>query len=373
MRAGLNSRSPDRLAEAIPEAPRSGALDLHEGISHPAPLPGCARWPKRLRLLGSNGALVPGRCRSTNLCDYCARLGAVEVSEMLALDAMKGNAPQVWCVLTTRAVEPDPAVFYDGRRLVMRAIKRRWPGAEYVCLVEFTTGYGPRSGGARRPHWNLLLKGVPATAEALQELEGIIARVWCTHVDAKPAAQFAGIVEEVGGLMRYLALHFLKESQRPPAGWRGHRVTASHGYYGEPRWKVRREAQESLRLKRAIRRHEHDGHEGHEAVLLAEADRLRAESVQWECVVLTVDEMTGEVTRLRPLHGGEVTTWRQRRQRDLAAEQNFASIERDALGDHSLLTLQLFSAIREWQRERDSAQLTLVAAEASVSRLLADP
>src|SRR4051794_28082344 len=86
------------------------ALDLHEGISAPggvrthsavdgtllweaiaqAPLPasGCPRWPEHLRLRSSLGEVVPGRCRATNKCAYCARLAAVETSEMLMLDAM---------------------------------------------------------------------------------------------------------------------------------------------------------------------------------------------------------------------------------------------------------------------------------------------
>src|SRR5690242_6423123 len=85
---------------------REARLDLHEESSTEA-AHGCARWPAKLRLLSSRGELVRGRCGATRLCDYCAKLAAVEVSEMLALDAMEGNAPTVWCVLTTRNPDVD--------------------------------------------------------------------------------------------------------------------------------------------------------------------------------------------------------------------------------------------------------------------------
>jgi len=228
-------------------------------------------------------------------------LGAVEVSEMLALDAMHGAAPQVWAVLTTRSTCPDPEVYRRARRQLLRAIRRRWPAAEYCAIVEFTTGYGPRSGGRRRPHWNLLLKGI--STDAQEELEALIVSVWCWHVDAKPEAQFVGEVSEQGGLMRYLALHFLKESQRPPAGWKGHRVTRSRGYLRQAGWKARAEAKASLRLKRAIYRAEREGHEGGAALIVAEFALLKEEQLRWECVVLTIDQETGELRGCRPLNG----------------------------------------------------------------------
>src|SRR3954470_17776219 len=133
----------------------AAALDLHEGIPDPA-AGGCPRWPETMRLRSSLGEVVRGRCRATNQCAYCARLAAVENSELLALDALAGDAPQVWAVLTTRTATLDTARFYLSREKLMKALRRRWPSCEYTALVEFTTGYGPRSGGRRRPHWNLL-------------------------------------------------------------------------------------------------------------------------------------------------------------------------------------------------------------------------
>jgi hypothetical protein len=274
----------DRATAAQPAA---APLDLHEGISdagsrRPDPAAGgCLRWPESLRLLNrSTGELVRGRCRATNLCGYCARLAAVETSEMLALDALEGAAPAVWCVLTTRDAEPDPRAFYTARRQVWRAVRRRWPDAEYAAVVEFTTGYGPRAAGARRPHWNLLVKGVPAGD--VDELRDVVERVWCSRVDAEPWAQFTGHVGEVGGLMRYLALHFLKESQAPPIGWRGHRFMSSRGYLARPASAMRAEARRALRLKRAVWRLVRDGVADDQAGELAELELQVLEAQAWE-------------------------------------------------------------------------------------------
>jgi hypothetical protein len=273
-------RSPEALPASSPPRGRSDAsgasaaarLDLHEGISDPARR-GCQRWPEELRLVSSLGEVVRGRCRATNLCPYCARLFAVETSEMLALDALDGEAPALWLVLTTRTPDTEPASFYRARERVVKALRRRWTGCEYAALVEMTTGYGPRSGGLRRPHWNVLLKRVPVLA--LGEVEALVRRVWCDRVDAEPWAQFVGAVSEVGGLMRYVALHFLKESQAPPVGWRGHRFVASRGYFAGGRTPARARARESLREKRELHRALAAGLDGEAAEAFVAYDERR--------------------------------------------------------------------------------------------------
>ena len=270
----------------VEEAPRSGALDLHEGISTPGPA-GCPRWPEHMRLLSSQGEVVRGRCRATNRCAYCAKLAAVENAELLALDALVGGAPAIWCVLTTALAEPDPAHFYAGRRKVFLALKRRWPDCEYAALVEFTTGYGERSGGRRRPHWNLLLKGIPA--DAIDEAQEIVRRVWCQRdeLQAKPAAQFVGLVSEVGGLLRYIALHFQKESQAPPEGWRGHRFLHSRGYLATSTPEARAAARESLAFKRELWRAIKAGLVGEDAEQFATEQRELARTTTWQLVDVT--------------------------------------------------------------------------------------
>lgn len=229
-------------------------LGLHEGIDDPN-AGGCQRWPEGLRLLNtSTGELRPGRCRSTNLCDYCAKLAAVENTEMLWLDALQQGSPTLWLLLTTRESDWDGERFRRSFAQTWKAVKRRWPDAEYAALVEFTTGYGPRSGGRRRPHWNVFVRGV-AVADR-RELWRVVSAVWCPRMDATAAQQRVHQVDEdrggMRGLTRYVGLHFQKESQAPPKGWRGQRFRSSRGYFVRPRVQLRDEARDALRLKRLV-------------------------------------------------------------------------------------------------------------------------
>ena len=130
--------------------PKGAALDLHEGISTPTSR-SCPRWPSSLALLSGSGVRVSGRCKATNLRDYCARLYAVETCEMLGVDA-EHDPPSLLVVLTTRTADMNPATFTRAREKLIQERRRRFPDLEYACIVEFTTGYGPRSGGVRRPH-----------------------------------------------------------------------------------------------------------------------------------------------------------------------------------------------------------------------------
>jgi hypothetical protein len=240
----------------------AASLVLHEEISTPENKTfqaeheevwregGCDRWPETMRLVSSDGVARRGRCGSVNLCTYCAKLRAIENAEMLSLDALDYGAPEVWACLTTRTADPSPASFYRAREKVRKALRRRWPDCQDSTLVEFTTGYGPRSGGQRRPHWNALLKGVPVGD--VDEAREVVARVWCGQVDAEISRQHVGPVADAGGLMRYLALHFQKESQAPPKGWRGHRFVSSRRYFPNGVPAARERARESLKLGRAV-------------------------------------------------------------------------------------------------------------------------
>jgi hypothetical protein len=174
----------------------------------------------------------------------------VENAEVLAIDAMTGAPPAVWAVLSTRTATLETARFYESRRAVQRAVKRRWSEAEFAWQVEFTTGYGRLSGGQRRPHWNVLVKGVePGDIDALRS---VMVEVWCAREDALPAGQYVGSIYAEGGLMRYLALHFQKQSQAPPHGWRGHRFMHSRGYFAAGIPAVREQAREQLRFRREV-------------------------------------------------------------------------------------------------------------------------
>lgn len=250
-----------------------------------------------MRLLSSQGEIVRGRCRSVNLCSYCARLGAVENAELLALDALAGQAPAVWAVLTTRTASIDTRRFYKSREVVVRALRRRWPALEYAALVEFTTGYGTSSGGLRRPHWNLLLKGVPA--DDVDQVAEVIRRVWCEREDARPEAQHVGTVGEFGGLMRYIALHFQKESQAPPEGWSGWRFLKSRRYLATSTPEARIAARASLRHKREVWRALRSGLTGETAEAAAQHAIALAEATTWRVVDVTA-ALTGST---RPERG----------------------------------------------------------------------
>jgi hypothetical protein len=310
-------------------APRSGALVLHEEISpgalpertHAAddgtllwePIPagehrdtrrGCPRWPEVLWLRSSLGELVQGRCGATNLCEYCSKLGAMENTEMLWLDALQGVAPSIYICLTTRSTDPRPSSFYKSRELIQRDLRARWPTAELAWLLEFTTGKGQRSGGRRRPHWNGLLKGVPD--DDLAEAREMIVTRWCSREDAlafdrdgKPL-QEVSLIRDVGGLTKYLAQHFQKQSQKPPEGWSGHRFTKSRGYLWLPTPEARAAARESLKLKRALWRAERDGLVGEEAERSAAAAMLASAVVTWELVQLNASRPLTDAERTPP-------------------------------------------------------------------------
>jgi hypothetical protein len=258
-------------------------LDLHEGITDPTAW-ACSRWPANLRLRSTLDQLVPGRCKATNLCDYCAKLAAIENSEVLALDAMEGDAPRVWLVLTTPSTNPDPAVFCRSRDQLVKSLRRRFPGLEWAALVEFTTGYGTRSDGKRRPHWNLLLKGVGR--EDIEVVRDVTETVWCPRVGGVIEAQHIGTVDEYGGLMRYIALHFQKESQKPPRGWRGHRFLHSRGYLWTDTAAAREAARQALRLKRELRKAGQSGLTGEAALEAAHLALYEANELGWELVRL---------------------------------------------------------------------------------------
>lgn len=270
--------------QEVPEAPRSGALDLHEGIGTPPRSNGCPRWPENLRLRSSLGDLVLGRCKATNLCDYCARLAAVENAEVLALDAMTNTAPELWSVLTTRTATIDTSSYNNARKALRRTVRRRWPDAESATLIEFTTGLGTNSGGERRPHWNDTWKGVPV--DDAEELQHVLATAWCARVDALPRGQHVTTVHETGGLMRYLALHFQKESQAPPHGWRGHRFRTTRGYLVQSLEDARNEARQGLRLRRELWKAHQAGYTGQDALDVAQAALGVANAIDWSLVRL---------------------------------------------------------------------------------------
>jgi len=266
---------------AVGSVARSAALDMHEGNALKTKNE-CTRWPARMRLLASTGEVVKGRCKSTNLCDYCARLSAVENSEMLALDALMGVAPTIYAVTSTPNISQDTRQYRRAVQSLVQAWRRRFPDLEYGCIVEFTTGRAGTSGGHRRPHWNWFFKGV--TDEDIPELRAIIERVWCPSMRANGKGQYVGAIANEGGLLRYLAMHFQKESQRPPEGWKGHRLRMSRGYLLHPTPQMRDLTHASLRLRRELWKASRDGYTGEDVHSVAMARLQANESITWRLV-----------------------------------------------------------------------------------------
>lgn len=260
-----------------------------------------------MRLANRAGVLVKGRCRATNLCPYCQRLYVVETVEMLSLDALGGDAPTLWCVLTARE-HLTRADTYRHLEHLRKSARKRWPGIQWFVQVEFQ-----RRGAL---HLNLLIKGVPVAAE--DALRTLLVSRWCARVDAEPQGQWLEAMADAGGVVYYLSkmlAHGLKAEQAPPLGWKGHRTSHTRGYFAAATWKMRRAARESLRLKRELWRAEAEGLAPAEAQLVAEARAYRRVQDRWECVQLTVDYETGELLHIAPLLGRGGTTIAMRAER----------------------------------------------------------
>jgi hypothetical protein len=106
----------------------------------------------------------------------------------------------------------------------------------------------------------------------------VASSVWCARIDAARAQQRVyRVLEDKGGmrgLTRYVGLHFQKESQAPPKGWKGQRFRASRGYFVRPRTELREEARRALKLKRLM----HRGFDADTAAL----ELAAAEQTKWE-------------------------------------------------------------------------------------------
>jgi hypothetical protein len=147
--------------------------------------------------------------------------------------------------MTLTSVDPDRDTSTGWSRdveHVIRALRRRWSEVEYLLFMEWTSGRGPRSGGRRRPHGHLLLRGLPR--EATERAEAITRRVWETRTGAYRVEVAPLRAAEDG--VAYLALHHLKPSQAAPENWRGRRLRPSKGWWGANARELRQEAEQRV-------------------------------------------------------------------------------------------------------------------------------
>jgi hypothetical protein len=213
----------------------------------------------------------------------CAKCSAEEDAEMLQLDAAGGDAPEVWANFTTRTETLDLERFYNGRRLVMRALQRRWPLARYASRLEYTGGYTVNSRGRRFPHWHTLLKGI-AAADA-PAAKAIAVAVWCRHVDALPAGQYMEPIDSAQGVIGYITQHFKKSNQTPPDGFTGRRFFTSRDYFTGATVKVARaRARESIARRRLTNRAIAAGLGAHDVELVVAEGLVRAAATVWVVV-----------------------------------------------------------------------------------------
>jgi hypothetical protein len=191
----------------------------------------CERPRKGMRWQHEDGSLSPVRCGSPNLCRYCSWLTALENAYVVRLDA-EMTCPRIGFTLTTKAAVTPPATFRKDVEQVFRSLRREpWAkDARYLGQIEFTTGNGRGSGGARRIHQHGLLKDVdPARAADCGEL---MKRVWLGRTGAHRVE--AHELFRPAGAMAYLVNHHQKQAQTPPRGWSGKRLRPSKGYYEIP-------------------------------------------------------------------------------------------------------------------------------------------
>jgi hypothetical protein len=210
-----------------------------------------------------DGRLTAVSCGCPNLCRYCSWRVALENAVVVKMDA-EIRLPEIGFTLTTKATHTAPATFRNDVRLAFRALRRRFPGAQYLGQIEFTTGEGTHSGGARRIHQHGLLKGVPR--ERAEEVGAILREVWHQRTGAHRVE--AHELHRPAGAIAYLVNHHQKSAQTPPKGWSGKRLRPSKGYYEHPIAAMRERAKAILSAK----------------VAEAEVDRWLDEANAWEAL-----------------------------------------------------------------------------------------
>jgi hypothetical protein len=197
--------------------------------------------------LHDDGRLTPVACGSPNKCRYCSWTVAVENAWVVRQDA-EICLPEVGFTLTTKAAHTAPARFRQDVAWAFKSLRREpWArDARYLGQIEFTTGEGKRSGGARRIHQHGLLKDVDRSRSA--DAGEVLRRAWLPRTGAHRVE--AHELHRPAGAIAYLVNHHAKTAQRPPAGWSGKRLRPSKGYYERPITELREEARAYLADKR---------------------------------------------------------------------------------------------------------------------------
>lgn len=209
------------------EARRGASLDTHPEKSAggcPNPRRGVNLWDK------SVPRFYPVPCGRTNSCPYCSMVAAIENIRVLNIDA-KLDPPTVIMTLTT--VDPDfgSEQFRVAEASLWRALRRDYPDLRYYAILEWTTGESPTSGGHRRMHIHVLLKGLPlapaderqgtlVSAETAAELKERVSALWERYT-AGAFIVYCEPIRAPAGAIGYVAGHHFKPEQAPPPQFSG--------------------------------------------------------------------------------------------------------------------------------------------------------
>ena len=230
-----------RSADAAPTG-AALVLDSQRSVTRPA-----KRCPnRRIGIRLKNGTkLAPVSCKRRD-CPVCGPRKARELARVLILDAQV-DCPTHGMTLTTQDPDISPATFRNGVAAVFKRLRRRYGrSVEYFGMVEFTSGQGTHSGGRRRIHQHILLKGLPAHADVL-DVGRDVRETW----QASTGATRVEVAElrTPGGALGYLALHHKKPKQAPPADWHGMVERHSLRYFHRPIAQLREQARRELQIE----------------------------------------------------------------------------------------------------------------------------
>jgi hypothetical protein len=175
---------------------------------------------------------------------------ASENAVVVARDALEQGPPRLGMTLTTVDPQYRADEFRRSVEQVMRAVRRvGGPDVGYLGQMEWTTGQGRRSGGARRAHVHVLLRRL--AAEVAPDLEERVRRVWLGRTGADRVELRE--LRTAAGATAYLVLHHRKREQAPPEGLRVTRFRPSANYFDRPVSELRVEARAVLRDRRVRR------------------------------------------------------------------------------------------------------------------------
>lgn len=250
---------------------------------HKSPPRGCPNASKHLALHYPGGPYIPLPCGNRR-CSYCDLQASHLLATMMWLDGLVDPPAGVLTLTTVDPLHAEDAAFIQRCvEHVVRALRRRWPRLEYCAFAEFTTGQGSRSGGYRRIHFHVLLKGLPV--EALPEAGKVAQTVWEARTGAhRVSCEPIGTLQ---ALTHYMALHHRKPEQAPPDWWTGRRTRPSKGYYHLGTPELKRQAKAELAARRRLwRAMQTLGPDAPAALVEAEVAIMEAAAtgVQWSLV-----------------------------------------------------------------------------------------